>query len=148
MTCLFQEILREYIIKKLYRNFYFCKKLKYVRGTSTSFFLLEGCNNNSHYREIVETQLENNNPDNDGMSDFSEESNTEFSSSECEERNEEVELENNNFDAAYAPLYRDTPLTISDSMLLVLSSLLHHNVTMQCLADIIMVINLHCALDG
>ena len=82
------------------------------------------------------------------MSDFSEKSNTEFSSSESEEGNDEAELENNNFAAAYAPLYRDAPLTIIDSMLLILSLLLHHNVTMQCLADIITVINLHCALDG
>ena len=52
------------------------------------------------------------------MSDFSEKSNTEFSSSESEEGNDEAELENNNFAAAYAPLYRDAPLTIIDSMLL------------------------------
>ena len=97
-------------------------------------------------------QLENNNSDNDEISDFSEESNTEFISSgseeENEEENEEAELENNYFADAHAPLYRDAPLTIIDSMLLILSLLLHHNVTMQCLADIIMVINLHCALDG
>lgn len=85
-----------------------------------------------------------NNPEKEEISNFSEESNMEFSSSgseeENEEENEEAEPENNDF--------ADAPLTIVDNMLLILNLLLHHNVTMQCLADIITVINLHCALDG
>ena len=42
------------------------------------------------------------------------------------------------------PLFRGSPATVMESMLLILAILLHHNVTMTCLSDIITVINFHC----
>ena len=45
------------------------------------------------------------------------------------------------------PLYRGAPLTVTDSMLILLTILLHHNVTYSCLTDMITVINLHCLSD-
>lgn len=42
------------------------------------------------------------------------------------------------------PLYHGAPLSVGESMLLILTILLHHNVNYLCLADIITVINLHC----
>ena len=46
------------------------------------------------------------------------------------------------------PLYRGSPLTVMESMLLILTILIHHNVTMTCLSDVIAVINFHCLSQG
>ena len=75
----------------------------------------------------------------DNNEDFSSES-SEFSTtdnSSSESGNEEDIVDDQ-------PLYRGSPLTVMESMLLILTILIHHNVTMTCLSDIITVINFHC----
>lgn len=55
------------------------------------------------------------------------------------------EDENNRIDDRYRePLYRNAPLTIHESMVLILCFFLRHNVTQTCLSDLIILINLHC----
>lgn len=48
----------------------------------------------------------------------------------------------------YRSLYRGAPVTVGQSMLLILTLMLRHNLNMLCIADIIAVINLHCLQDG
>ncbi|KAK0158081.1 hypothetical protein PV327_011149, partial [Microctonus hyperodae] len=61
----------------------------------------------------------------------------------------EEELEELNIDANdNIPLYHGAPVTIGQSMLLILMILIHHNITATCLADIISIINLHCLHQG
>lgn len=60
-------------------------------------------------------------------------------------RNEEPARNNNDeFYEEDQALYLGAPLTVTHSMLLILRLLLHHNINMLCLSDIITVINLHC----
>lgn len=42
-------------------------------------------------------------------------------------------------------LYHGAPLTVRQSMLLILSLVLQHNITLSCLSDILAIINLHCS---
>lgn len=51
---------------------------------------------------------------------------------------------NNEFYEIDEAFYLGAPLTVTQSMLLILTLLLHHNIDMLCLSDIITVINLHC----
>jgi len=61
------------------------------------------------------------------------------------EENEELARNNNNeFNYEDETLYKGAPLIIVYSMLLILTLLIHHNIDMSCLSDIIKVINLHC----
>lgn len=59
---------------------------------------------------------------------------------------DEVESDEDNADddRFYEPLYRDAPLSIHESMVLILCFFLMHNVTQTCLSDLILLINLHC----
>ncbi|XP_026465557.1 uncharacterized protein LOC113368172, partial [Ctenocephalides felis] len=41
-------------------------------------------------------------------------------------------------------VYENAPITVSNSMFLILMIFLRHNVSLECIADIIAVINLHC----
>lgn len=55
-----------------------------------------------------------------------------------------VEMQNDNEFDGNEPLYEGAPLGVNESMILILTLLLRHNINMSCLADIITVINLHC----
>lgn len=55
-----------------------------------------------------------------------------------QEADDEADFHNNR------PLYTDSPISVGESMLLILMILLRHNVTYECLSDIISVINMHC----
>lgn len=46
------------------------------------------------------------------------------------------------------PLYHNSPVTVRESMLLIQSLLLRHNLNMTCISDIITVIQLHCPEEG
>ncbi|XP_055850910.1 uncharacterized protein LOC129915418 isoform X2 [Episyrphus balteatus] len=46
------------------------------------------------------------------------------------------------------PLYWGAPLTVMQSMLMLLALQVKHNINMSCLDDIIKVVNLHCAPEG
>ncbi|XP_015124328.1 uncharacterized protein LOC107046259 isoform X2 [Diachasma alloeum] len=67
----------------------------------------------------------------------------------CRENEEEFrrrQRENDDDEDFYdqRPLYRGAPLNVGESMLLILTLLLRHNLNYLCLADIMTVINLHC----
>lgn len=59
-----------------------------------------------------------------------------------EEEEKENLRENNNFNYDL-PLYNGTPLTISQSMLLIATLLITHNITQSGLIDILSIVNLH-----
>jgi len=42
------------------------------------------------------------------------------------------------------PLYRGAAITVNESMLAILTLLIHHNLDMSCIEDIISVMQLHC----
>ncbi|CAG5102832.1 Protein of unknown function, partial [Cotesia congregata] len=64
-----------------------------------------------------------------------------------EDEDEDDNLRNNNVNYDL-PLYKEAPLTISQSMLLIATLLITHNVTQSCIIDIIAIINLHCLNDS
>ncbi|CAG5075409.1 Protein of unknown function [Cotesia congregata] len=65
-----------------------------------------------------------------------------------DEENEDENQRNNNNQNYDLPLYNGAPLTISQSMLLIATLLITHNVNQSCLTDIISIINLHCLTDS
>nr|XP_012234439.1 PREDICTED: uncharacterized protein LOC105679152 [Linepithema humile] len=107
-----------------------------------------------YQREIHDTDTEEENASNYADDDEYYNITTEEEQTETEEEYENMEneieeyeeLAQNNNDEFYddQALYLGAPLTISHSMLSILTLLLHHNINMLCLSDIITVINLHC----
>jgi len=75
-----------------------------------------------------------------------EEETTENESEKEEEEN--IDKRNDHNEHGYERLYFGAPLNISQSMLLILTLAIRHNLNMSCLADIINVINLHCPTHG
>lgn len=75
------------------------------------------------------------------MNEVLEEEDVEQSENESENE-EEINARNDEDD----PLYHDAPITVKESMLLLLSLMLRHNLNMTCIADIIKVIELHCPI--
>lgn len=72
--------------------------------------------------------------------------------SEVEEEEEDIDRETGNdhddIEHDYERLYFGAALNVSQSMLLILTLAIRHNLNMSCLADIINVINLHCPAQG
>ncbi|XP_044594847.1 uncharacterized protein LOC123272211 [Cotesia glomerata] len=68
-----------------------------------------------------------------------------FADEDDEDENLRDTTNNLNYDL---PLYNEAPLTITQSMLLIATLLITHNITQSCLIDIISIINLHCLSDG
>lgn len=93
--------------------------------------------------DVVEPNFNNDDHDDDNVDD-----------DEYDHDNEEPEnvnkrnQENNNNINHNQPLFDGAPLTVGDSMLVILSLLLRHNLTMACIEDIIKAIELHCIPQG
>lgn len=71
----------------------------------------------------------------------------EESDSENEESRANAEEDNPNINddvGQNQPLYRGSRISVGESMLLILALLLHHNLTLTCIEDIIIVLELHC----
>ena len=72
--------------------------------------------------------------------------------SEPDTDNEDGVLENEprifNLENRNQPLYRGAEISVEGSMLLILVLLLHHNLAMECIADIICVLQLHCLSEN
>ena len=104
--------------------------------------------NNSGSDDASDASLGPQDENEDLPSESSEDYTADNSSSESENEEYAEIFSDNEDDFNDQPLYRGSPLTVMESMLLILTILLHHNVTMTCLSDIIAVINFHCLNQG
>lgn len=133
--------------------------------TCNVFYFLNLFDFFSYYRNIHNSDIEEDNAinnytddnytdDDDYYSITSEEEEEEHVAREREEEYENMDNEveenedparnNNVFNYEDETLYQGAPLTVAHSMLLILTLLIHHNIDMSCLSDIIKIINLHC----
>jgi len=66
---------------------------------------------------------------------------------EHEERHDNEDRNNDNIDQNQ-PLYNGAEISVGASMLIILTLLLNHNLTMSCIEDIIIALELHCLHEG
>ncbi|XP_043477534.1 uncharacterized protein LOC122508322 [Leptopilina heterotoma] len=97
----------------------------------------------------IETNHERRNVEPEGVEYDSDENNSSSSEDELPEIDEDDDDEDEILDGLlnrniHEPLYRGAPVTLAQSMLLILALFLHHNLSLSCIADIITVINFHC----
>ena len=101
--------------------------------------------NNEDVEEIFHTSESNNSSDE--IVSVSDETNDKIISDSESDNNDENNDNRNRFfgnDNRNRPLYRNAEITVGFSMLLILALLLHHNLTMECISDIILVLQMHC----
>ncbi|CAD6238178.1 GSCOCG00012513001-RA-CDS, partial [Cotesia congregata] len=103
-------------------------------GSNDEDILEAGVNNDDHCDGYDDDNVTENEDDNDNEDDPNYEDNN---------RNRQ----HNNIHQQQ-PLYNGSHITVGDSMLIILSFLLRHNLTMVCIEDIIKAIELHCLQDG
>lgn len=66
-----------------------------------------------------------------------------------DEEEQDMLHNNDNIEDDDQPLYQDAGITVRGSMLIILTLLLvHHNLTMTCIEDIIFALQLHCLQKG
>lgn len=96
----------------------------------------EGSDND--YADYLENEEERNRIEQENFYISDEESDEEYSDSSNEEQNDEEQILYNNDIGNDQPLYRGAGITVRGSMLIILTLLLHHNLTMTCIEDIIL----------
>lgn len=102
----------------------------------------------SNDEEILEAGVNNDDYDDDSNNENENDNNNNGNENDLNFENNVGNRQHNDNINQQQPLYNGSHITVGDSMLIILSLLLRHNLTMVCIEDIIKAIELHCLQDG